>query len=57
MEQEENEFRKISLNASLVNDIEHYVQKTKSYKSIAEFINEAIRLRLEDLKLKLGKEA
>lgn len=56
MEQEEG-FRKLSINASLVSDIESYIERTKSYKSIAEFVNEAIRLRLTELREKLSQGA
>jgi len=50
LKQDEKEFRSISLNANLVNDIEQYIEKTGKYKSIAEFINETVRLRLKELK-------
>jgi Arc/MetJ-type ribon-helix-helix transcriptional regulator len=43
-------FRKISIQDELVELVNHYVEESGSYRSIAEFVSEAIRLRLEQLK-------
>jgi len=44
------EYRKISLNASLVREVEDLIKQTRKYRSIAEFVNEAIRLRLSEVR-------
>lgn len=46
---EKAEFKSISLKAALVNEIEDFIQKNKKYRSVAEFVSEASRLRLEIL--------
>lgn len=43
-------FRKISIQNELVEAVRQYVEGSGSYRSIAEFVSEAIRLRLEQLK-------
>ena len=43
----------VSLRQDLVDGIEELMKRTKRYRSIAEFVAEAVRLRLEQL----GKEA
>lgn len=50
MPKEEKGFKGVSLNAIVVHDVEHYIEKNQRYRSVAEFVSEAIRLRLEDLK-------
>jgi Arc/MetJ-type ribon-helix-helix transcriptional regulator len=45
-------FRVLSINGTLVQEIEDYTKTTGRYKSVAEFVNEAARLRLEQLKNK-----
>ena len=47
-----NKYRYVNLPESLVNAIETYIKKTKQYSSIAEFVKEAVRLRLEQLQNK-----
>jgi hypothetical protein len=44
---EKPEFRTISLKAGLVDDIESYLTRCKRYRSIAEFVSEAVRSKLE----------
>lgn len=46
---EKAEFKSISLKAALINEIEDFIQKNKKYRSVAEFVSEAARLRLEIL--------
>jgi len=48
--------RNISLQAELVDQVEDFVNKVGTYKSIADFVAEATRLRLEELNNKI-KEA
>jgi Arc/MetJ-type ribon-helix-helix transcriptional regulator len=43
-------FRGISIKKSLADEAEQFIRKSKRYKSIAEFVSEAMRLRLEQLK-------
>jgi Arc/MetJ-type ribon-helix-helix transcriptional regulator len=43
-------FRKISIQEELVEAVRQYVEESGNYRSIAEFVSEAIRLRLEQLK-------
>jgi hypothetical protein len=55
---EGNGFKGISLKASLVDEIEAFICNTSGYRSVAEFVSESTRLRLEDLrKGSLRKEA
>lgn len=42
-------FRKISLQADLIDSVEQFIQKHGNYRSIAEFLSEAARLRMEQL--------
>lgn len=52
------EFRGVSLQATLVNEVKQFIKKIPHYRSVAEFVSEAVRLRLEDLKNNPGnKEA
>jgi hypothetical protein len=50
MAKEKAEYRNISLKASLVNEIEEFIDRTSRYRSVAEFVAESARLRLEILK-------
>ena len=43
-------FRGISLKAELINEVEALIEKLTTYRSVAEFVSEATRLRLEQLK-------
>jgi len=47
--EEKPEFRSISLKANLVNQIEQFLKKSGRYRSIADFVSEAARIRLEEL--------
>ena len=42
--------RSISINGKVVQEIEEYIKENRKYNSIAEFVNEAARLRLAELK-------
>jgi len=42
-------FKSISLKSDLVIEIEKFVDQNKRYRSVAEFVSEASRLRLEAL--------
>jgi hypothetical protein len=50
MPSEENGFKGISLKASLVDEIEAFICNTSGYRSVAEFVSESTRLRLEYLR-------
>lgn len=43
-------FRGVSLQASLIEEVERTIERVPYYRSVAEFISEAVRLRLEELK-------
>ena len=43
-------FKGISLKASLVNEVEALINTGSGYRSVAEFVSEATRLRLEQLR-------
>jgi len=45
-------YRSVSLPKELVDDVENYVAEDKRYRSIASFVAEAIRLRLERVQKK-----
>lgn len=42
-------FRSVSLNDELVKRVENFIHSLGTYRTIAEFVSEAVRLRLEDL--------
>ena len=42
-------YRGVSLKEELVDRIEQLIQRLGTYKTIAEFVSEAVRLRLEAL--------
>jgi len=50
-------FRSVSLSADLVGEIENYIQKSKRYRSIADFVSESSRLRLEQLENSMKETA
>ncbi|RJX15336.1 ribbon-helix-helix protein, CopG family [Candidatus Bathyarchaeota archaeon] len=50
-------WRGVSLPDHLVKEIEEVIIKTKRYRSISEFVSEAIRLRLEEIQKDLRREA
>lgn len=47
--EQKSEFRSISLKAGLVTEIQRYLKSSKRYRSLADFVSEAARLRLEEL--------
>lgn len=42
--------RSISLNTSIVDEVETFIEKHPTYRSIAAFLEEAARIRLQELK-------
>lgn len=50
MPSENHGFKGVSLKADLVNDVEAFVNSSSGYRSVAEFVSEAVRLRLEQLR-------
>jgi Arc/MetJ-type ribon-helix-helix transcriptional regulator len=42
-------YRSVSLNAELVDRVERLIRRLGTYRTIAEFVKEAVRLRLEAL--------
>ena len=51
-------YRKISIRNNLITQVERIMEKTDRYRSIADFVSEAIRLRIEALEkqIKLREE-
>jgi len=45
-----SKFRSVSLKADLVDAVEDYIERDKRYRSIAEFMSEAARMRLQEMK-------
>jgi len=50
MPDEREGFKGVSLKADLYREVETFVRENKSYRSVAEFVSEACRLRLQELK-------
>ncbi len=44
-----NRFKYVNLPAELVSAVKEYIEKQGNYTSVASFIQEAVRLRLEQL--------
>lgn len=51
-----NNFRGVSLRTELICEVESVIKETGKYGSIAEFISEAVRLRLAEVQ-KIAREA
>ena len=47
--QKTKNYRGVSLPDELVEKVEQLIQKLRTYRTIAEFVSEAVRLRLEAL--------
>jgi len=47
---EKPSFRTVSLRSELVEEVEKFIEKHPVYRSIADFISEAVRLRLQALR-------
>jgi Arc/MetJ-type ribon-helix-helix transcriptional regulator len=44
-----DDFRGISLRKDLIEEIEKFIESFGRYKSVTDFVTEAVRLRLEEL--------
>ena len=42
-------YRSVSINDELIERVKQLIQKLRTYHSIAEFVSEAVRLRIETL--------
>jgi hypothetical protein len=49
---EEKGYRGVSVKKELIDQIENFIQENPQYKGVADFVHEAIRVRMEDLKSK-----
>jgi Arc/MetJ-type ribon-helix-helix transcriptional regulator len=49
-------YRGVSLPDELVERVEQLIEKLRTYRTIAEFVSEAVRLRLEALEKRKKKE-
>jgi Arc/MetJ-type ribon-helix-helix transcriptional regulator len=47
---EDQDFRGVSLKRELVEQVEKLVKENPQYKSIADFVHEAVRLRMQEVK-------
>ena len=50
MSKETKDFRGVSLKRELVEQVEAFVKENPQYKNIADFVHEAVRVRMEDIK-------
>jgi len=50
MSEKEKDFRGVSLKRELVEQIETFIIEFPQYKSIADFVHEAVRLRMEQIR-------
>jgi Arc/MetJ-type ribon-helix-helix transcriptional regulator len=48
-------YKSVTLRLQLVERVEQTVQKAETYRSVAEFISEAVRLRLEAIEKRQKK--
>ena len=46
----ETGFRGVSLKAELVGEVEQLIKELPGYRGVAEFVSEAVRLRMEQLR-------
>lgn len=49
MPEKTKNFRSISLGGHLVRDIEDFIKEDGRYKSVAEFVSESARLRMDEI--------
>jgi Arc/MetJ-type ribon-helix-helix transcriptional regulator len=57
MPSESEGFRGVSLKAEVVSEIEKFIEENPTYRSVAEFVSEAVRLRMEQVRKGRGKGA
>ena len=50
MPEKEQDFRGVSLKRELVEQIESFIVEFPQYKSIADFVHEAVRVRMQEIK-------
>jgi hypothetical protein len=50
MADSESDFRGVNCKRALIDEVEAFIKKTGTYTSVAAFVSEAIRFRLEYLK-------
>jgi metal-responsive CopG/Arc/MetJ family transcriptional regulator len=53
----EQDFRGVSLKGDLVGEVETFIREHPAYRSISEFVSEAIRLRMEQVRQQDRREA
>lgn len=54
MPSESEGFRGVSLKAEVVKEIEKFIEENPTYRSVAEFVSEAVRLRMEQVRKGAG---
>ena len=47
---EDRKYRSVSLRAEFIDQIEEYIKENPEYSTVTDFVNEAARLRLQELK-------
>ena len=50
MPKESQDFRGVSLKRELVDQVAEFVKYNRQYKSIADFVHEAVRIRMEEIR-------
>jgi len=50
MPEREQPFRGVSLKRDLIEQVEAFIQEYREYKSIADFVHEAVRVRMQDVR-------
>lgn len=50
MPEKEQPFRGVSLKRDLVEQVEAFIQEYREYKSVADFVHEAVRIRMQELR-------
>jgi len=50
MPKPEQDFRGVSLKRELVDQVEEFIEQNPQYKSTADFVHEAVRIRMEEIR-------
>jgi Arc/MetJ-type ribon-helix-helix transcriptional regulator len=51
------DFKGVSLKRELVEEVERFIQEYRQYKSVADLVHEAVRVRMEDIRKSYEKMA
>lgn len=50
MPEKEQAFKGVSLKRDLVEQVEAFIQEYREYKSVADFVHEAVRIRMQEIR-------